>query len=147
MRRRYKGKSFLVRLQKIRAKKIERNLRKRRKSNGKSGKNGWHYSLSQIRKNFPDYCHVWAPSCMSLVENETKVLDFLAKLKQCLDKKRKVLVHLERVIQMTTDAIVVLLSSMVRFKSMHIDFNGTHPMDKCVRDVLIQSGFFTSLLT
>ena len=82
---------------------------------------------------------------MSLVENETKVLDFLAKLKQCLDKKRKVLVHLERVIQMTTDAIVVLLSSMVRFKSMHIDFNGTHPMDKCVRDVLIQSGFFKYL--
>lgn len=146
MKRKRKCKSFLVRLQKIRAEKIERNLRRKRKlSKGKFGKNSWHYSLSQIRKDFLNYQHVWAPPCLSLVENETQALDFLAKLKQCLDKKRKVLVHLERVIRMTTDAIVVLLSNMVRFKSMHIDFNGTHPIDRGVRGVLIKSGFFKYL--
>ena len=89
--------------------------------------------------------HIWAPPCFSLVKNEIQVLNFLARLKQCLDNKQRVLVHLERVILMTTDAIVVLLSSMVRFKSNDIDFNGTHPINKRVKGILIKSGFFKYL--
>lgn len=88
---------------------------------------------------------MWAPPYFSLVENEKQVLNFLAKLKLCLDNKQKVLVHLERVTRMSTDAIVVLLSSMVKFKSMHIDFNGTHPFNKRVKNTLIKSGFFKYL--
>ena len=138
-------KSFLVGLQKIRAEKIERNLRKKRKTDNAFERKSWYYSLTKIQKDFPDYKHAWAPSCFSLVENESQTLDFLSKLKSLLENKRKVLVHLEFVTRMTTDAIVVLLSSMVRFKSLHIDFNGTHPMNQGVRGILKKSGFFTYL--
>lgn len=143
MKSKYRRKSFFIRFLKIRAEKIERNRKK--KSKNKLEEKAWYYSLSQINKKFPGYKHIWAPPCFSLVKNEIQVLNFLARLKQCLDNKQRVLVHLERVTLMTTDAIVVLLSSMVRFKSNHIDFNGTHPINKRVKGILIKSGFFKYL--
>ena len=143
MKSKYRRKSFFIRFLKIRAEKIERNRKK--KSKNKLEEKVWYYSLSQINKKFPGYKHIWAPPCFSLVKNEIQVLNFLARLKQCLDNKQRVLVHLERVILMTTDAIVVLLSSMVRFKSNDIDFNGTHPINKRVKGILIKSGFFKYL--
>lgn len=143
MKSKYRRKSFFIRFLKIRAEKIERNRKK--KSKNKLEEKVWYYSLSQINKKFPGYKHIWAPPCFSLVKNEIQVLNFLARLKQCLDNKQRVLVHLERVTLMTTDAIVVLLSSMVRFKSNDIDFNGTHPINKRVKGILIKSGFFKYL--
>ena len=143
MKSKYRRKSFFIRFLKIRAEKIERNRKK--KSKNKLEEKVWYYSLSQINKKFPGYKHICAPPCFSLVKNEIQVLNFLARLKQCLDNKQRVLVHLERVILMTTDAIVVLLSSMVRFKSNDIDFNGTHPINKRVKGILIKSGFFKYL--
>lgn len=144
MKSKYRRKSFFIRFLKIRAEKMERNRRKK-KAKSKSKEKDWHYSPSQINKKFPGYKHVWAPPYFSLVKNEIQVLDFLARLKQCLDSKQKVLVRLERVTRMTTDAIVVLLSSMVRFKSMHIDFNGTYPINDRIRGILLKSGFFKYL--
>lgn len=144
MKSKYRRNIFFIRFLKNRAEKMERNRRKK-KAKSKSKEKDWHYSPSQINKKFLGYKHVWAPSYFSLVKNEIQVLNFLSRLKQCLDSKQKVLVRLERVTSMTTDAIVVLLSSMVRFKLMHIDFNGTYPLNNRVRGILLKSGFFKYL--
>lgn len=119
--------------------------RKRKFRKNKYNKKVAHDSLSKIPKQFNGYCSISAPQCFSLIENESKTLDFLEKLARCHNKKKKVLVRLEGVTKMSADAIVVLLSNMVRFKSSNIDFNGTRPLNAEARNKLEKSGFFDYL--
>jgi hypothetical protein len=61
------------------------------------------------------------------------------------EKRQQVWVVLREVKDMDYDAIVVLLSAMVRFKSQGITFNGDFPRDGHSKRVLQQSGFFKNL--
>lgn len=100
---------------------------------------------SELTKRFWDYKHIIAPEKFSLIKNETGVIEFQNKLQLCFDKRQKVLVRLENVNEMTTDAILILLSIMVRFRSENLDFNGTQPRDPLINSRLINSGFFSHL--
>jgi hypothetical protein len=99
----------------------------------------------QFADKYADYKHVKAPQDFTLIKNPEPVIEFITKLKEYFDKKQKVFIVLKDVKKMDYDAIVVLLSIMVRFKSQHIDFNGDFPEDKSARDILTESGFFKNL--
>ncbi len=49
------------------------------------------------------------------------------------------------VIEIDYDAIVILLSIMVRFKAQKIDFNGDMPLNPLAKQRLMDSGFFDNL--
>lgn len=70
---------------------------------------------------------------------------FIASLKNCLDARRPVWVEMQHVKELDYDAITVLLSVMIRFKSQDVRFNGDHPRDKDARQLLKESGFFDHL--
>lgn len=96
-------------------------------------------------KKFPGYKHVKAPKIFSITKNRLEVLHFLEQLKQCREKKKKTLVRLDGVEELSTDAILVLLSSMVHFQVERVEFNGTRPKDPTIHQKLADSGFFIQL--
>lgn len=99
----------------------------------------------EISKMFPEHRLINAPDNFSLLNNETETLKFLQKLQECYNKRRKVAVLLDNVKTITTDAILVLLSNMVQFKSARIGFNGTRPKNAIVASKLDASGFYKRL--
>ena len=145
---------FQVQKQRRRAAKIERRA-KRKKSHGSHGvvkkdyinapKPVVHSRAQEIARLFPGYKQLTAPTTFSLLNNESETLDFLRKLKGCFNAKKKVAVLLDDVVNLTTDAILVLLSNMVQFKAARIGFNGTKPRDEISNFKLESSGFFKHL--
>lgn len=99
----------------------------------------------QIQSHYRDYYHVQAPSVLSLVKNREEVIRFINEIKAHFERKHKVFVVLSNVVILTDDAIVVLLSLMIRFQESHIDFNGNYPKSKEATDKLLKSGFFDYL--
>lgn len=89
---------------------------------------------------------VKAPEVLSFVRNPEEVCQFIAQLRECFDKRKPVWVVLKHVTEIDYDGITVLLSVMVRFKSMQIEFNGDLPLDTAVRKTLEDSKFFDHLL-
>ena len=145
MRKKHRNKYFFVRMQKVRAEKIERNRRKRKQNKHMLRRRLRIPSLKDLQHKFLGFQFILAPQNFSLIENAKKMLEFLDRLNKCFENKQKVLVRLENLQRMTTDAIVVLLSSMVRFRSAGIEFNGTYPADRNISQILINSGFFKYL--
>ena len=86
-----------------------------------------------------------APNNLSLLNNEKETLNFLQALQVNYDQRQKVAVLLDNVKEITTDAIVVLLSNMVHYKAARIGFNGTRPNDQRIRAIFEASGFFKYL--
>lgn len=146
---------FQVERHKRRAKKIERQ-RRRNRHRGTSVITKKDAINSNVPRNikqsqklahlFPGYKQIKSPATLSLLNNESKTLDFLRKLQVCFNGKKKVLVLLDDVTNITTDAILVLLSSMVQFKAARIGFNGTKPRDEKCAFKLESSGFLKHLL-
>jgi hypothetical protein len=91
------------------------------------------------------YKKVKAPEDFSFKGNPERVIEFLNKVKECFDKRQKIFVVLEAVKKIDFDAIVVLFSIMIRFKSQNIQFNGDFPKEKTAKTILTQSGFFKNL--
>ncbi|MEX2345697.1 MAG: hypothetical protein WD604_08800 [Balneolaceae bacterium] len=94
---------------------------------------------------YRDYVKVHAPNILSFIDNSNEVVVFIDKLKQQYDLKNKVFVVLKDVEKITYDAIVVLLSIMVRFKSNKIAFNGDFPENPDARKILDESKFLKYL--
>ncbi len=99
----------------------------------------------QIAKMFPGHKQIEAPATLSLLSNESITLDFLRKLQECFNAKKKVAVLLDDVDTLSTDGILALLSNMVQFKAARIGFNGTRPRDVSTAFKLESSGFFKHL--
>ncbi len=99
----------------------------------------------QIAKMFPGHKQIDAPATLSLLTNESVTLDFLRKLQECFNAKKKVAVLLDDVDSLSTDGILALLSNMVQFKAARIGFNGTRPRDISTAFKLESSGFFKHL--
>ena len=104
-----------------------------------------HNRAQQIAKMFPGHKQIEAPSTLSLLSNESVTLDFLCKLQECYNAKKKVAVLLDDVDTLSTDGILALLSNMVQFKAARISFNGTRPRDVSTEFKLESSGFFKHL--
>lgn len=141
--------SFLVQLLKTRSKKRQRR-RKRKKHiyisvDSLLEKSHGQYNNEVLARIFPGYRHVYAPKVFSLVDNRDEVLGFLHDLRTCQEKRKKTLVRMDNVETLPTDAILVLLSIMVQFKTSKVDFNGTKPKDEECGLKLVASGFFEYL--
>lgn len=93
------------------------------------------------------YKEIIAPQNFTLVGNPNpeEVVQVINKLKYFLDKKRKVFVVLRHITKIDTDAIVVLLAAIVRFKALNVDFNGDFPDSWECKKTLEESGFFQVL--
>mgnify|MGYP006979513959 CR=1 FL=1 len=109
------------------------------------GKNKEQRNLYRLQERFKDFKKVKAPINFSLTENTDESLIFISKIESCLSAKKKVFVNLSNVEDIAHGAIVVLLSIMMKFKSLHIDFNGNFPKNKKANKKLVDSGFFQEL--
>lgn len=151
--RKRRSHRFQVEKQKRRAAKIIRHQHKRKQAGSTQliRKEKILYkpiNCNRTQKNtllFPGYKKIKAPANLSLLNNESVTLDFLRKLQVCYTQKRKVAVLLDDVVNLTTDAILVLLSNMVQYKAARIGFNGTKPRDEICNFKLESSGFFKHL--
>lgn len=94
---------------------------------------------------YKEYKKVNAPENLSFIDNSVGVVDFISALKKHFDEKKKVFVVLKNVKNITYDAIVVLLSIMVRFKANKIEFNGDFPDNRDAKKILIESKFLKYL--
>ena len=103
--------------------------------------------VTKFSDRLRDYKRIIAPSNFSFIENPVEVIAFINKLREAFDKRKKVFIVLEKITVITYDAIIVLLSIMIRFKSQKIEFNGDFPKDKVANDILKKSGFFQYLYT
>lgn len=119
----------------------------------KKQKNKFELGISQPKRQynrkfgdqFKNYSKIHAPENLSFIENPIGVVEFISKLEIHFNQKKKVFVVLKDVTSMTYDAIVVLLSIMVKFKSHNIDFNGDFPTNKEASKVLKESQFLKYL--
>jgi hypothetical protein len=98
--------------------------------------------FAQRRKEFTE---ITAPKIFSFLKNPNEVVRFIQKLKAFHSKKKKVFVILKDVEVIDYDAIVVLLSILVKFKAAGIGFNGDYPDKEDVNRLLRESGFFDQL--
>jgi hypothetical protein len=73
------------------------------------------------------------------------VLIFISELEYLLSRKRKVWVVMRDVNEVTYDALVVLLSVMILFRSSKIEFNGDLPKEEKAKNIVINSGFLDTL--
>jgi len=94
---------------------------------------------------FKDFKKVSAPRQFSLIKNAEQVIRFIQTLKSFFDQKKKVFVIMKYVTTIDYDAIVVLLSMMIKFKSNRIEFNGDFPDNPICNEILLKSGFFNFL--
>lgn len=91
------------------------------------------------------YTHVKAPNNFTFIGNPEETISFINKLKDCYDNSKKAFVVLKDVRTIDYDAVVVLLSIMVRFKAKKVSFNGDFPDDTTAKNVIHESGFFLNL--
>ena len=98
--------------------------------------------LKREREKFWNYEFIKAPANFSLIDNTEEMLRFIASLNKAFMKRRKAFVQLHSIKNMSDDAIVLLLSNVLEFKSARIDFNGSRPANLSIARRLQKSGFF-----
>ncbi len=94
---------------------------------------------------FARYAHVQAPNRLEIVESTEKVVHFINQIESNLASGTPVFVDLSGVKSIDYGAVIVLLSTMMEFKTRGIPFNGNFPKDTLACALLIYSGFFDSL--
>jgi len=115
-------------------------------NNKKPKTKGFQRTPTEVSSFYPTYKKVKAPSHFSLVNNPEETIEFLSTLKKQFDSRSKTFVVLKDVATLDDDAIVLLLSIMVRFKSQGVAFNGDYPNHGAARAKLVGSGFIPNLM-
>lgn len=100
---------------------------------------------NDLKNGFKDYKHVPAPKDFSMVGNPEEFISFVHDVQECYKKKQKVFIEMADIENLSDDAIVILLSNMIRFKEHHIRFNGDFPKNEIACNKLKKSGFFRHL--
>jgi hypothetical protein len=103
------------------------------------------YRRARDRPVTPGYARVVAPSILSMRVNPEATIRFFDSLLEYYHRNQAVFVSMRHASRIDYDAIVVLLSVMIRLKSAGIPFYGDIPKDPSVRSLLIKSGFFQNL--
>lgn len=99
----------------------------------------------RFKHKYWNYNTIKAPRIFSLIENEDETLEFIKNVISSYEKRRKTFINLRFVDYITNDALLLLLSNMVRFKTRNIDFNGNFPKNINCERMVMNSGFFESL--
>lgn len=141
----------------VRSRKRKRNFRKRCQGVSKREIGYYHFRLYSTQadyydlqqkifdREFGDYEKINAPINFSIVENPEEFIGFVNSIRSNLDKGKKVFVNLGRLECMTDDALVILLSNMIKFQDKGIPFNGNYPRKSEYRRKIKQSGFMEYL--
>lgn len=124
---------------------LKKRKRRNRRLSARKSSDTSQYLGSTSRDFSTNFKNVYAPTNFSFISNPKEVVGFIESLRKYYDKEKKVFVHLANVKQIDFDAIVVLLSIMIKFKARGIKFNGDRPIDDACDDILNKSGFFNRL--
>ena len=147
-----KKKRFLLH----RAKKMERirmlfKKHKKEANRRRNSDNGRQYpSISEYaprsKKTSDRYdITIKVPKVFSLMKEPETAVSFISKVEKALNNGQTTYIDMSNVEVLADGALVVLLSSMIKFKSNNIKFNGNFPDDEKVRASLVRSGFFDQL--
>ena len=104
-----------------------------------------HSIRSQASKFSPTAEIVHAPQTMCFLLKPEEMTSFIDKLESCEQRRIPVYVDLSAVERLKLNAITVLLSVMVRFKSSKVKFTGNLPINPTARSGLVESKFFEHL--
>lgn len=147
----YKKKHYLLH----RAKKMERmrmRYKKRIKANRRLYRsNRGQFSDSSMFKSRPMKTSskydtiIKVPKVFSLMRDPDAAVSFISEVEKAFSKGETTYIDMSGVEVLADGALVVLLSSMIKFKSNKIRFNGNFPNDEKVRASLMRSGFFDQL--
>jgi len=145
-----KIRRFHRRINYIRKKAVEQERKRKRwavyRANKNFIENHWkkhvRKEIRQLRKSFGNYIYIEAPHILSLTKNPEEVSLFISEIRSCFENKKPIYVRLRDVIEVGYDAITVLLSVVVRFKSKGIGLNGDLPEHKPSCQLIKESGFF-----
>ncbi|PKD17345.1 hypothetical protein [Salegentibacter salarius] len=96
-------------------------------------------------KKFRGFKKVKAPVNFSLVEEPEEMIKFAKNIKKLYRKKKKVFVIFKDTEHIGYDALVLLLSILIRFRSKRIKFDGDFPTNPEAKKILLDSGFFEYL--
>ncbi len=109
-------------------------------------------NILKYKKTIPTFRHLrdWpvnieAPEIFSLIKNSEETISFINKIGENFRKRNKVFILLNKVEEIDYDAIAVLLSVMILFRTSHIPFNGDRPVAELAKNKLDDSGFFDEL--
>lgn len=119
----------------------------RRRLNRKRQKqHGTNHPQTDTRSNHTNRPkHPKAPANFCIKENPEEVIKFINTLTRYLKERTAVFVDLSEIVNISHDAIVVLLSIMYQFKRRNIRFNGNFPDNALCKKTLNDSGFFEYL--
>jgi hypothetical protein len=92
-----------------------------------------------------NYSRAVAPSVLSMIDNPVASTEFFSQLTDNYKRGRRSFVYLRDVERIGYDAIVVLLSIMIRYKAKKLKFAGDFPADTRANAILKNSGFFEAL--
>jgi len=91
------------------------------------------------------YTVIAAPTNFSFRSNPETIIKFINKITNCHEKKHPVFIDMKNIAIINDDAIVILLSIIVKFIDEGISYNGNFPQNSVARKVLIFSGFLRAL--
>ena len=83
-----------------------------------------------------------APSNFSLIGNTKEFVTFINQLELRYEQKHEVYIEMKDIVNISIDAISVLLSCLAKFKENGIYFEGSFPQDPNCKNKIIKSGFF-----
>lgn len=83
-----------------------------------------------------------APSNFSLIGNPKKFVSFINELEDRFEQKHEVYIEMKDIVNISIDAISVLLSCLAKFKENGLYFEGSFPKDHKCKNKIIESGFF-----
>lgn len=97
------------------------------------------------KRKYSAYTFIKAPEVFSFIKEPEKFSKFINKVKKCYQRKKKVFIDLDYTTFIGYDALVVLLSILIRFKASKIGFDGSIPILSDPKRILIESGFLDNL--
>ncbi len=119
---------------------------KKQKKRYKSSLDSLHSQLNHTYNiQHANFVKIRPPKNFSFVANSNEVIGFINKVFECFLKRQKLFIRFREVEHIEYDALVVLLSILVRFSSHNIQFNGDFPVKRLPAAVLKSSGFFEYL--
>lgn len=97
------------------------------------------------QKRYKDFKRRNAPEDFSIIGNHEKVISFCNNLREDYHRRRKVFVNLEKVSKVTNESLGLLVSNMMLFQHINLDFDGNFPFDEKCNAIVVKSGFLQTL--
>lgn len=149
------SKKKQIKIHRVRSKQKRAEISKRRFKNltrlRNLSKQGFNIEVKQYKTGgYPKKLRyrlkdIRAPRVFSMLRNTAEMCLFISNIQDQYRNKKGVFISMEHVESIDHDAIVVLLSVMIKFQEDSINFNGSFPRNHAAKKIVIQSGFIENL--